>query len=120
HPAVASDARPDRRQLAEQLVTSECHNSTCDLVSHPNDEAQRPAHAGSSMAPRTTVNRVAGPLQHQVRLVYFARGCAVCRLLSAHGTSCPANASAFWTSKSVPLRVSEPTLTRSLSIQIFG
>jgi hypothetical protein len=36
HPAVTSDARFGRIQLAEQLVTTRCHSFTRDFVSHPN------------------------------------------------------------------------------------
>jgi hypothetical protein len=41
HPSVARDARPDRIQRAEPLVAAQCHNSTCDLVSHPNAKFSR-------------------------------------------------------------------------------
>jgi hypothetical protein len=42
HLLVTKDARPDRIQRAEPLVTSLCHNSTGDLVSHPNATAHLP------------------------------------------------------------------------------
>lgn len=47
--AATRNARPDRIPRAEPRVTSRCHNSTCDFVSHPNDPAQQPAHAGAAL-----------------------------------------------------------------------
>ena len=65
HPAVASNARCGRILLADQQVMSlrKVHHSyTCDFVSHPNDQAQQPAHAGEGTESRETVSRVAGLL----------------------------------------------------------
>src|SRR5262249_46947405 len=60
----------DRIQRAEPLVTTQCHNSTCDFVSHPNGYDKLPA-ASENLLPR---NRLRG--RRSASSVCSARGTA--------------------------------------------